>query len=453
MRIIPKFPITLNEIAFALNDTVKIREHKIIRAITTDSRKTECGDLFVALEGDSLSGENFTEDARKKGAYIISAKNPRSDFKVKDTSIALLSIASYYKSRFHNLKHTVAITGSVGKTTTKNILSAMLSEDFTVHSTHENYNNYLGVAHTILSMPQDTEILITEIGMNHIGEISHLSKTVKPNISIITNIGNAHIGNLGSRNIIAKAKLEILDGMDNGKLIVPHEEELLKHAENKLTFSYQDKNADCFAHAINMCSDFSISDIKTSHYDLKGKTIPLSGKHIISAVSICALVFEILGLSQESLSKSIDRISAECLRARIVKHGKFSFYDDTYSSSPEAILAVFDLLSLYKPKKISCVLGDMLELGEKSDELHRYIGEKVFQYGFDKLFTFGKSAEYIADGALSAGMKENKIFRNCDITAPDITAKQISSYCESSEIILCKASHSIHIDRIYNFMS
>ncbi|MBE6643994.1 MAG: UDP-N-acetylmuramoyl-tripeptide--D-alanyl-D-alanine ligase [Ruminococcaceae bacterium] len=452
MRIITKLPLTLGEIAFALQDSHKESEDQFIQAITTDSRKAEKGDLFIALNGDKSSGEDFIEEARQKGAYILSAKFPQADFKVKDTGLALLNIAAYYKSKFNHLRHTVAITGSVGKTTTKNILFSMLSGFFKVQSTYANYNNCLGVAHTILTMPKDTEILILEMGMNHVGEISLLSKNAKPSISVITNIGNAHVGNLGSRKSIAQAKLEISDGMNNGKLIVPRDEELLKSAQNRLTFSCQNIEADCFAEMIAITKDFSVVNIKTKSFDLKEKTISLSGKHIVNAIAIGALIFEILGLSQEHLSKAIDRIGSDCLRASFVKRGKFNFYDDTYSSSPEALLAVFDMLALYKPQKISCVLGDMLELGEKSTELHRQIGEKLFQYGFDKLFTFGMSAEHIANGALSAGMSKNRIFRNSNASAPEITAAQICSNCGSDEIILCKASHSVHLDRIYNFI-
>ena len=449
MRIVLSFPLSYLEIADAIGAEKKRGRAFTVGAITTDSREAKPLDLFVALDGELDSGEKYTDDARKKGAYILSSKVETADFKVDDTSLALLKIASYYKTKFKKLKTTVAITGSVGKTTTKNIVAKMLAQKFTVHKTHENFNNFLGVAHTVFSMPKDTEILVCELGMNHVGEISLLSKVISPDISVITNIGTAHIGNLGSREAIANAKLEILDGMKKGLLIIPYDEPLLKSSAKKLTFSLTDSNADAFIKTTSENSDFTAFDVRVSKKHLFSKRIEIPGKHILFAVAIGILLLDILEASTEEISRAIDSISDEETRGKFRKAANLTFFDDTYSSSPEALIADFEMMSLFKPKKISCVLGDMLELGDEDENLHRFIGKKVFEYGFDKLFTFGKSASYIAQAAIDAGMPKSKIHENRDVNAPEITARQIYSACRDDEIILCKASHSIRAYKIY----
>ena len=169
-------------------------------------------------------------------------------------------------------------------------------------------------------------------------------------------------------------------------------------------------------------------------------------------MAIGVLVLDILSASTEEISAAIDNLRGEETRAKIKSIAHLTFYDDTYSSSPEAIISDFDLMSLFGRRKISCVLGDMLELGDESVKLHRYIGQKVFEYGFDKLFTFGEAASHIAEGAIEAGMSKSRIYQNPNIDLPEITARQIHSFCHEDEIILCKASHSIRADRIYEFI-
>lgn len=452
MRIILSFPLSSDEIADAIGCEKKYKHAFTVEAIVTDSREAEAQDLFVALEGDSDTGEKYIYDARNKGAYILSKINESSDFNVSDTALALLKIAKYYKTKFEKLKSTVAITGSVGKTTTKNIVAKMLSKKFKVHKTHENFNNFLGVAHTLFSMPKDTEILVCELGMNHAGEIRLLSKVISPDLSVITNIGSAHIGNLGSREAIASAKLEILGGMKKESVIIPYDEPLLEATKGKITFSLTNNSADCFIETTAENTEFTIADLYVRKKKILSQTIELPGRHILFGVAIGALVLDTLAFSAEEISDAIDNLHSESTRGKIMAVAGLTFYDDTYSSSPEALIADFDLVSLLRPRKISCVLGDMLELGDESERLHKYIGKKVFEYGFDKLFTFGENASYIAQGAIEAGMSKNKIYENSDVESPEITARQVYSSCSGDEIILCKASHSIRASRIYEFI-
>ncbi len=448
MRIIPELKITLGEIAslFELSEVKNVNAE--VSAFTTDSREVKEGDVFVALKGERRSGEDYISEARAKGAYIISSESQRANFKVENTYHALLRIASFYKGKLKKLKSTVGITGSVGKTTAKNIVAKMLSQKYQVHATEKNYNNFLGLSHTILTAPSDTEIIVAEIGMNHLGEIEMLSRALRPNISVITNIGTAHVGMLGNRKRIAEAKLEILKGMSVPTVIVPYEEILLKDAPGSYTYSTENKSADCFILPKEELSSGSKFEVRTGKWSIPENSTVLPGRHILSSIAIGVSVMDILDYSMSDVRGALTMLSPDLIRAKEYDIGKISVYDDTYSSSPEAIIAVFKLLALDKSRTRSCVLGDMLELGEHSEQLHCKIGEAVHSYGFSRLYTFGKLAQKIADAAKRSGMKPENIFTNCDLSAPEITAEQIFKSCEAGEIILFKASHEIDAGRI-----
>ena len=223
MRIKTEYPLYISSIAHILKANLKFNTK--INAITTDSRECEKDDLFFALSGENFDGVDFIDEAKFKGAYTVSSSK-KSDFTVSNTESALLSVASAYK-QIVNPKYTIAVTGSVGKTTVKDFVNSLLSEVMKTHKTEKNFNNIIGLSHTLLSAKKGTDALVCELGMNHRGEIDELSRAIHPDISIITNIGTAHIGNLGSQEEIAKAKLEIENGMHGGKTIIKDDEVLL----------------------------------------------------------------------------------------------------------------------------------------------------------------------------------------------------------------------------------
>lgn len=452
MRIILSVTLTLNEIAKdALSEHIP-HNSVIIKAIATNSNEVCSGDLFVALAGDKGSGEDYIQDAKIRGAYVLSARDKNAHIKVKDTTLALLKIASYYKSKLTNLRKTVAITGSVGKTTTKNALAKMLSSKYKTHATEANYNNFIGLSYTLLSAPADTEIIVAEIGMNHLGEISLLSRMLKPDIAIITNIGTSHIGNLGSRELIAKAKLEITDGMSNINLVVPYEEKLLKNADGIHTVSIENPNADCYLQIIYENSSHTSFNIYSPNTNLTDLKIIIPGKQILNALVLSVKAMELIGINEADIKNSIKLIDTNCVRGKIIKIDDFFAYDDTYSSSAEAVLSDFELLSLYKDKPRSCMLGDMLELGDETENLHKKIGRAVFEHGFRNLYAIGNFAPLIAAGAIGAGMRKENVFINTDPDAIDITAKQILINHVENELILFKASHNIHAERIIQLL-
>jgi len=444
MRIKLGMPITTSEIAFSTNGLLRT-ENKTVSYITTCSSEVFEGDLFVALAGVHLNGEDYIQEAREKGGIILSTSK-YADITVDDTYVALLSLAKDYKKRLPNLKYTVAITGSAGKTTTKNFLYFLLKNSYKTHATEENYNNRLGVALTLLSSPCDTEILITELGMNHEGEISELSEAVSPDIAVITNVGTAHIGNLGTRGQIAKEKLCVC--CETVKhTVVPLDEQLLSDATNKYTVSLDNPNANAFLIPFFYGKSGYIFDFYSKNTRLIARKLNIPGEHNLTCLAYALTVCSLIGIKDFS---NIEKISDMLLRQKRLFVGKYEIYDDTYSASPEATLAIMKLISELKIKR-SAVLGDMLELGQETEAMHFKIGCAAKEYGFERLFLFGVYSGYIRDGAKRCGFVEKNIFINDDITRPELTARQIKDNY-NGELLLFKGSHAVRLERIYKFL-
>ena len=446
MRIKADTALTLSHLARILD--IKIDRDEEINAITTDSRLCENKDLFIALKGERFDGSIFTDEAKKKNAFVLSERAD-ADLKVESSEEALLKIASSYKKSIEP-RYRIAITGSVGKTTTKDFIHTILSLKLKSHKTKENSNNIIGLSYTMLSAPRDTEALICEIGMNHTGEIDMLSRALEPNIAVITNIGSAHIGNLGSKECIAKAKLEIENGMTVGKTVIFKSEPLLANVKNPYFISDREDFGDMFYRIDERRADGTALFIKTKRIEGTFKT-SLSSLHTVNSLLCAIAVSDIIGFTEDEIRSALKRITEDQLRQRVIKKNGYKFYDDSYNSSPEAVIANLKMLSERK-ENISALLGDMLELGERSEELHRFIGKECARYGIKKLYAFGRYAKFIAAGAMAEGMRSGSIFINESVSRPQITAEEIkSSY--SGETILVKASHSLHAERIIELLT
>ncbi|MBQ8689170.1 MAG: UDP-N-acetylmuramoyl-tripeptide--D-alanyl-D-alanine ligase [Clostridia bacterium] len=451
MRIKLSLPLSLFEICSIL-DTARPEEDATVDYITFDSRTAQSGDLFIALRGSKYNGADFSEEALAKKSYVIAEWGNNITMKVSDAKTALLQLTKYYKSKLPNLKHTVAITGSVGKTTTKEFAAALLSQKYIVHATAKNQNNFIGAAFTVFSAPAETEILILEIGMNHLGEISEISGTVNPDIAVITNIGNAHIGNLKSRSNIAKAKTEITDGMMNGTVLVPFDEPLLSGISKRMTVSLTDGQANFFLIPLAINETGSIFDFYSSKKIFLSKRLNVIGKHHLHCFAYALSVAVLLGMDDAELTSALKHIDSTLLRQKRIQIGLYDIFDDTYSSSPEAVIETMKMLTIYKSIRKSAVLGDMLELGDKSEEMHYKIGKCATECGFNRLYLYGKFSSYTAHGAESSGMNKNRIHINSDISAPEITVSQIKA-TYNGELMIIKGSHDLHMEKIITLLS
>ncbi len=452
MRVELPFPLSLDEIQLKVKGRKNYTAQHDIYAVCTDTRLLKKGDLFIALTGKNDSGENHLAEAKKREAVIISQNSTESHIAVADTELALLKVAVLYIEKITSLKERICISGSVGKTTAKNILGLFLKSSYKTHITEKNENNIIGVSYTLLKTPKDTEILVLEIGMNHLFEIEKISKEVKPTISVITNIGTAHIGNIGSRNLIAKAKLELLCGMEKPLLIVPHEEPLLSGIKGAYTVSDESPDASLYLSNIVTEDDGVRFDVTNSEKNTVRVFLKTHEKSIMKAASMALAVADILKLGAKDIYRGIESINSNFLFKAPIRVNDFYILDDSYNSSAESVICAIENLKQYKGC-FSAVLGDMLELGGMTEQLHRKIGEFAAKSGVRKIYTFGVYGIFIKQGAVGCGMNPADIFSNDDITDPEITARQIIQNHTEGETILIKASHRLKAHRIADLIT
>ncbi len=450
MRIKLGIPMTLEEIAGASKGALKHSNKAIITHISTDSRELFQGDLFIALKGNNFDGTSYVEEAKNNNCYVLSSREDKSDIFHPDTSHALLNLASDYAKNLPYLLYKIGITGSVGKTTTKEFAKILLSNSFITHASEENFNNGIGMSLSVLKAPKSTEILLMEMGMNSPGEIAKLSESLRPDIALITNIGTAHIGRLGSREKIAEAKLEILCGMGEGTLIVPKDEKLLSGIDRSECFSISDPIADYY---LKSEKNDNVSIYKNGRKYCDG-VFMLSGdqykKCLIAAVSLAIKI----GVSSDRLSQRLALISNDNIRQNIFYAKNYCFYEDCYNASRESMIAAIESFANDTTDgKKSLVLGDVLELGEMENKIHFEIGNHIPSDKIHNLFLFGKAVENIGKGAISKGFHARRIFINSDLSRPDITAEQIGAICSPGEHILFKASRGVRLERVIDYFT
>lgn len=446
MRIKLDIPLTTKEIAAATNG--KSCNNQRITNIVTDSREAEAGDLFIALNGEHFNGEEFINDIVAKGAIPFSTLNNEAGITVSNTKSGLLMLAKFYKRKLTKLNKTIAITGSVGKTTTKEFLKVILSTAYKVHATAGNLNNEIGMPLTVLSAKADTEMLILEMGMNHVGEIKEMAIAVSPDIAIITKIGTAHIGNLGSREAIALAKLEVTYGMKNDTLIVPFEEDLIPYKDTNISFSSSNNKADYYIK--------SAEKYKTSIFEQGNMLIeqPLlfSANHLNECLAAAIACSRKIGMSVSDINRGISLISNDNLRQSLVIKGNYTFLCDCYNASLESVLADIDMMKQIKGyNSKSLVLGELLELGDLSAKIHRKIGKSISPFDFSFLFLIGHHTKNIMDGAISIGFPRNRILFNPYINNHAITANHIKINSVDGELLLLKGSRKVRMEQILNF--
>ncbi len=428
--------------------------------ICTDSRETEPGDLFIAIKGAVSDGNAYVEEAIKKGAALIISE--RTDLKipyitVSDGISALQNTARAYSSLIPH--KTVAVTGSVGKTTVKEMLYSILSQCFRVHKTYENYNNEIGVPLTVLSMPKDTEILICEIGMDGFGQVEELSKLISPDIGIITCIGVAHIGKLGSRENIARAKAEILSGISPGGLaIFPADEPLLYMPckKNIRYISASGKEADASIKDIILSPEGTEFKYFENGQEKRTFNIKEFGSHMAYLAAIAIYTSGMFGVGMNDAETGLSNFKTASMRQNIKTVNGITVIEDCYNASPESMRAALEVLSVVKKNSpdatATALLGDMLELGYESPSMHRAIGAEAARSGVSKLFTFGPLSCDIAAGAEESGMKRENIFVNTDYLNPEKSAAQIKSTLKKGDILLVKASRSIHAENVIKLL-
>lgn len=423
-----------------------------------DTRKLNKGDVYVGIVGENADGNDFYKEAVEKGAScLILSCEPNEVLDdvvvviVPDTLKCLQELAKYKRSLYDI--PVIAVTGSVGKTSTKDIIYSVVSKKYKTHRTLGNYNNHLGVPLTILGMSADCDALVVEMGMNHFGEISILSKIAKPTIAVITNVGTAHIGNLGSREGIRQAKLEILDGLVGNSIVVNGDDDMLADVLDELDSKY---DVSCVSivgestyKAVNL-----VEEVFSSEFDVEGDArdlvVNVGGKAYIYNSLVAYAVGKCLNISDEDIKEGIRefKLSASRLEKKITKNGVV-LIDDTYNANYDSMKASVELLGMVKDKRKIAILGDMLELGNYSEEMHTNMGDVVFHNNIDILVTIGESSKLIANRSISLGMDETNVY---SFDKESDSYEFLNELLNSDDVVLLKASHGIHLIGIVDYL-
>ena len=423
-----------------------------------DTRVIKKGDTFVAIKGEAFDGNIFWQEAFDNGADTVimdkieikkedieKYKNKNKNIiQVEDTKEALVRIATEKRNLYKDLI-VVGVTGSVGKTSTKDIIANVISQKYKTLKTQGNMNNDIGLPFTILNL-RNHEAAVIEMGMNHLGEIRKLTKIAKPTLSVITNIGTSHIGNLGSRENILKAKLEILEGMDIPNLVINNDNDLLHIWAQKSNIEVHtfgiENNSEC--NAINIKKEENSTEFDAKYNDEEiALKVPVGGDVFILN-SLCAtLVGKLVGLSNEQIQKGILSFELTKKRMEIIKiANNITLINDSYNASFDSMKAGIEYLANTNSKRKIAILGDMFELGEFAEELHRKVGAEVAKNKIDLLFAIGENSKYIAEEAENKGMKKENIFH---FTDKKELLEKIKNTMEKGDTILFKASNGMKL--------
>lgn len=397
--------ITLSFIAEATGGEIVFgHSDKTIDSISTDSRDSKNASLFIALSGEKFDGNQFIPSAIDGGAkgYMSDGACDFTDcefaIKVKDTKKALLDLASAYRDRFSI--NIVGLTGSVGKTTTKELIASVLETERNIIKTQGNFNNEIGLPLTLFGIRKDHQIGVIEMGMSDFGEISRLTRCAKPQVAIITNIGESHIEYLGSQEGILKAKCEILEGLkENGVVILNGDDPLLLSIKGTLPFKtiyYGMKNADCEVVAENV--DIGNNGISFT-VDGEKYSVNLVGEHNVLNALCAITVGKICGLNADNIRKGLASYESTGIRQSITEKNGIKVITDCYNAAPTSVKAAIGVLSKIGEGRKIAVLGDMAELGKKAPQYHREIGRFAVDSGLDILILTGEYAEFTAQGA------------------------------------------------------
>jgi len=413
----------------------------------TDTRKLNKGDIYVGIKGDTFNGNNFYKEAFENGVSVCILDNDTEiDDKYKDKMVILvddtivcLQKLAKYKRDLYNIP-VVAVTGSVGKTSVKDIIYSVMKCKYNVLCTKGNLNNHLGVPMTILELNKH-DALVIEMGMNHFGELHNLSNIANPTIGVITNIGTAHIGNLGSRENILKAKLEILDGMNNGTLIINNDNDMLKTVkyDNLITVGI-DNASDYMAHEIEdkvFSSSFFINDEYIE--------IPVGSRAFVYNALFAYAVGIKLGISSDEIKNALKEFKLTPHRLELIKTSKVNIIDDTYNASLDSVENALELLAKVENRKVF-VFADVLELNEYGESIHTEIGNIVVKNNIDVLITVGNLSKYTYE-VVDNNNRECYYFES-----NEQLLENIDEILKDGDTVLVKGSHGMKLIDVVNYL-
>ena len=445
--------LMLSEVIQAVRGSYGYPADVEVKDISTDTRTITEGSLFIALKGANFDGHDFAAQAMEQGAVAVVTERPVAGARcliVDSTAQALLDAASYYRSKFDI--PFVGITGSVGKTTTKEMIYSVLARAFKTLKTEANHNNEVGMPKTLLGLDSTHQAAVIEMGMNHKGEISRMSTCCKPTICVITNIGVSHIENLGSQEGILKAKMEILDGADaNAPLILCRDDRLLSKAEvygGRKVWYYSVSKKDCDVYASDIAAD-SKGISFTIHYNREKLSARINclGKHNVKNALAAFCAGAAAGMENDDIIAGLADYKPEGMRQNIITENGITYVLDCYNAAPDSMKASLSVLSdVSVSGRRFAVLGDMLELGKGAARYHKTVGEYVKSSKADVLLCYGENSAYYIEGACDKGFdREN--------TAHFDTHKELAEYLKANlkagDAVLFKGSRGMKLEEVY----
>jgi len=420
-----------------------------VSAVSINSRELPPGCLFVAVKGENFDGHDFAVHALKNGAVAVLCERAcgcgEKELRVLSTRAALMQLAAWYRARFDI--PVVAVTGSVGKTSTKDAVALVLNQGFRVLKSEMNHNNEIGLPLTLFGLSDEMQLAVLELGMSDFGEIGRLSHCAKPSLAILTNIGVSHIEILGTRENIRSAKLEILAGMAaDATILLNADDPLLREAQtgSHRVYTYGIDAADC---------DFRATDLETTSDGVRftavfaGGTqeiiLPVHGRHMVMNALAALAAGVHFGIAPQAAAKALAEYAPSGMRQRIRKLRDITLIEDCYNASPDSQTAALHVLRETASGRRIAVLGDMLELGDWSERAHREVGEMAAQCGADMLLTYGEASRAMAVAAKAAGLAQTESF----LEKPALT-ERLLEILQGGDTVLFKASRGMRLEEV-----
>ena len=400
--------MTLANIAKAVNGSLHNAEQHVgeeAAGVVLDSRKVEAGYVFIATKGERVDGHTFIDAVFEKGALGVicekAPENPKGSYiLVEDSFQALKDVAAFYRKQL-NIK-VVGITGSVGKTSTKEFIAATLATHYQVLKTEGNFNNEIGLPLTVLRIRDNIEVAVLEMGISDFGEMHRLSSIAQPDVCVITNIGQCHLENLGTRDGILKAKTEIFDFMQ------PEGKVCLNGDDDKLV---------------------TVTEVR--------------GEHMVYNALAATAVATVMGLSDEEIAGGISSVEPVGGRSHVIHEDKVTIIDDCYNANPVSMKAAIDLLSMANTRKVA-ILGDMFELGSNEKALHEEVGTYAAYKKIDCIICVGNLCRHMYDG-VKAVESDSRAYYFED---RDIMLEHLGEILHTGDTVLVKASHGMHFEEV-----
>lgn len=456
---------TIAEILTAINgELIKGKIDDSISGISIDTRTIQPGEAFIALAGENFDGHDFLNHALAKGAKTLIVK-PQYRHMIEQVEIAnIITVDSPLKA-LQDLAHyhlnklkpkVIGVTGSTGKTTTKELIASVLSQKYGVLKTAGNFNNEIGLPLTILNLNKDHQIAVLEMGMSGLGEIKRLAQIAPPDIAIITNIGLTHLEKLGSIEGIVQAKGELLEALNQEGLAIlngddPQTKKLIAKAKSSLCLvGEKDKTVDLRAFNIQSAGEQGVKFALEQNGESFDLFVPIPGKHNVINSLFAVAVGLSLGLSLEEIATGLAQAKTERMRLNILENRMgVKFINDAYNANPTSVQAALDVLVEIQGKRKFAVLGDMLELGTLAEFAHREVGRSVVEKGIDYLFTLGQLGKFIGEEALKMGASPETVY--CFSTIEEL-ADQLKKHLSFGDLVLVKGSRGMGMEKIILYL-